>query len=504
MTVSIRTVAAVVVGALAAAGGVVVPASARTDAPLRVVVSTAILADFAQRVGGDLVRVESIVPENRDPHSYEPRPSDARKVARATVAFTNHLLLEHHALVKLIDANLPAGAISVAVAEATERYGARLIPLREDLGLDVVWLGLAVVGRNPSRSAEVRLRATAVSGPGEMFVYVTDALGNPTSLVSTSDGLDDRDAVALPIGAHTHVSWVFTERGRYRLTVEATRAESDGRIAEETFEFAVGGRPPDGRDVTVIGEGHADIAVDLARQGLFVRSEEHGYLAGGDVVIHVPESAALRVPDDRRFRFLGPPGARVYELPQAVLGQHVHGEVDPHLWQSVANAQAYVRVIADALMAARPAARTTFERNRDRYLARLDRLDRYVRETTSSIPAADRVLVTTHDAFGYLADAYGFDVVGFVVPHPGQEPSAAQIKRLGDVIDRLTVPAVFVEPSLAARSRVLQRVASDRDVMVCTLYGDAFDDRIRTYIAMMRYNADELLRCLGTAHGARR
>ena len=54
-------------------------------------------------------------------------------------------------------------------------------------------------------------------------------------------------------------------------------------------------------------------------------------------VIEVPNKALKQVPSGRGYRFLGRPGDEVYQLPQAVLGRHVHGEIDPHLWQDVGN-----------------------------------------------------------------------------------------------------------------------------------------------------------------------
>lgn len=88
-------------------------------------------------------------------------------------------------------------------------------------------------------------------------------------------------------------------------------------------------------------------------------------------------------------------------------------------------------------------------------------------------------------------------VAGFVVPNPAQEPSVDQVRKLSETIRNLEVPAVFVEPNLAQRASVLTQVAKDQNVAVCLLYGDSFDDNARSYVAMMRHNAEELKRCLG-------
>jgi anchored repeat ABC transporter substrate-binding protein len=214
-------------------------------------------------------------------------------------------------------------------------------------------------------------------------------------------------------------------------------------------------------------------------------------------VIDVPNRALVSVPDDPRFAFLGQPGSQVHQLPQAVLGKHVHGEIDPHLWQDVKNVKAYVQLIRDGLKRADPDGSATYEENTRDYNRKLDELDSYVAGRIGRIPATNRQLITTHDAFGYLADAYGMTVAGFVVPNPAQEPSVQDIRKLTETIRNLRVPAVFMEPNLVQRASVLTQVAKDQNVKVCMLYGDAFDEKAPTYLDMMRHNADELLKCLG-------
>jgi len=487
------------------------PGQAGPDGTVRVVVSTEILADLVANVGGDRVAVETVVPPGGDPHSYEPTPADAVKVTRADAAFTNHLLLEEHALVKLFDTNVPAGVPNVSLAENAEPYGATLIPLVEDVGLDVLWLGLAVRGDAGAgqRAADVRLTATGLAGPGEFYLYITDTLGVPEVYYNSADGLTEADVVILPPGAHTHLNWAFTEPGSYRLTLAAAIepiGEPRRELGTGTFTFAVGVDPhtvPVEGVRQVLDQGHADLSVSLETGEVFACVAElscvdrRGDVPAGQAVIEVPNRALDLVPDDERFGFLGPPGSEVFLLPQAVLGQHVHGQIDPHLWEDVRNAQAYVQVITETLVAVDPAGRTGYEASRDSYLAQLDELHRYLADRIGRIPRAHRNLVTTHDAFGYLANAYGLTVAGFVVPNPAQEPSAAQITRLTETVRNLAVPAVFLEPNLAARTNLLQQVAEDHGVAICKLYGDSFDPAAKTYVDMMRHNADELLRCLG-------
>jgi anchored repeat ABC transporter substrate-binding protein len=477
---------------------------------LNVVTTTEILADLVQQVGGERVSASSLVPAGGNPHSYEPTPADAKRVAKADVTFTNHLLLEPQALIKTIDANAAKDTPNVSLAEAAESYGAHVIPLVEDIGLDVLWLGLRVRGsgkaRGATRTSSVQLTATKIDGPGKLIAYLTESLGQPDLYF---DSGNPADSTTLPPAAHTHLNWAFTKPGVYHLTLEG-KLDTGQPLGKGTFTFAVGVephqvKPADGGTATVLDDGHTDLTVDLDTGQVYAYSDakrvgaEQSVVPAGRVVIDVPGKALETVPDDPRFAFLGTPGAQIHQLPQAVLGKHVHGEIDPHLWEDVANAKAYVQLMRDTLISADPAGKQTYQENAAKYLRELDELDSYVRSQLAKIPADRRQLITTHDAFGYLASAYGMKVAGFVVPNPAQEPSVDQVRKLSETIRNLKVPAVFTEPNLAQRASVLTQVARDRGVRVCSIYGDSFDDHARSYVAMMRHNADELLLCLGEA-----
>ncbi|MFW6690654.1 anchored repeat ABC transporter, substrate-binding protein [Streptomyces sp. MAR4 CNX-425] len=513
---AVRTLAATAAAALVLAGceGHARPDAAgeNPDAALKVVTTTEILADLVRRVGGDRVQVDPIVPPGGDPHSYEPTPRDAEKVTEADVTFTNHLLLEEHALIKTVDANARPGTPNVSLAEASETYGANVIPLVEDVGLDVLWLGLRVRGdgeaRGATRSSDVLLTATDVTGPGELVAYLTGSLGKPQKYFDSTDGFSAADTTSLPPAAHTHLNWAFTEPGVYELTLQGRLDTGDGAprpVGEGTFTFAVGVDPRTVADKgdTVLDEGHTDLTVNIdsgrmsAYTDLRSGGKDQEEIPPGDVVVDVPDRALEEVPREEAFSFLGEPGEEVHQLPQAVLGKHVHGEIDPHLWQDVQNAKAYALLIRDTLKKEDPRGARAYDTGTRAYERELDELDAYMRQQVGRIPADRRQLITTHDAFGYLADAYGMTVAGFVVPNPAQEPSADDVEKLTRTIDNLDVPAVFMEPNLARRTSVLTQVAEDQDVEVCLLYGDAFDEKTRHYTDMMRHNADELRRCLG-------
>ncbi|MEU4385720.1 anchored repeat ABC transporter, substrate-binding protein [Promicromonospora sp. NPDC023805] len=506
-------------------------AGAADDGRLHVVTTTAILADLVRNVAGDSVDVTSIVPPTGDPHSYDPTLRDVRDVVYADVAFSNYLLLEDHSVVTTLDANLPDGAPNISLAESATKYAAEVIPLVENVNLDTIWLGLRVSGTGEelgaTRASEVRLRATDVEGPGRLAGYLTETFGQPRVYFDSGDGFDAadgyaRDTATLPTDAHTHMSWAFTEPGIYRVAMGSDLVVEPGGdpvpLAETTVTFAVGVDPhsvPGMTGARVLDGGHADVAVDLDDGAIVLQADtpvgeeptdgrdehdpQHAHvevLDPADTVVSVPSKALAPVPAQPGFGFLGRPGEQIYLLPQAVLGKHVHGEIDPHLWQDVRNAQAYVEVIRDTLAAAAPDQAAEFRANAEAYLAELRETDAYVERTIAEIPRSRRHLVTTHDAFAYLGRAYDVDIAGFVTPNPTAEPSVADRIKLTRTVQALDVPAVFLEPNLAARSTVLTEVAHENDLQVCEIYSDAFDDRVTTYVELMRANADSLRRCL--------
>ena len=169
---------------------------------------------------------------------------------------------------------------------------------------------------------------------------------------------------------------------------------------------------------------------------------------------------------------------------------------NPHLWLSVDAAREYARTIRSALTEVDPEGAATYNDNYEAFLNQLDDLAEYVEGKLASLPAERRKLMTTHDAFAYMADYMGLEVVGVVAESPGQEPSASDVANLVRTIEELRVPAVFEEPQLGAEASVLERAAEDAGIEVCTLYSDALDDDVPTYIDLIRHNAEEVARCL--------
>ena len=166
-------------------------------------------------------------------------------------------------------------------------------------------------------------------------------------------------------------------------------------------------------------------------------------------------------------------------------------EGNPHLWLDPTLARRYVEQIRDALIEADPANAATYTANADRYLGELAVLDAFAFEQLATIPPERRKLVTFHDAFPYLARHYGLEVVAVVLKSPGREPSAGEVAELVTQITEQQIPTVYKEPQLNAL--ILERAARDAGVQVRTLYSDALDDQVRSYLDLMRHNVTSLV-----------
>jgi ABC-type Zn uptake system ZnuABC Zn-binding protein ZnuA len=169
------------------------------------------------------------------------------------------------------------------------------------------------------------------------------------------------------------------------------------------------------------------------------------------------------------------------------------GTVNPHLWLDVALAERYVVRIRDALVELRPAETGRLGEAAAAYLARLGELDLEVRAALAALPAADRRVVSFHDAFPYYARAYDLTIVGNVVRAPGQEPSAGEVGALVDAIREADVSAILSEVQFS--DAVVQTIADETGATVVTeLYSDSLGDPpVDSFEALIRWDTDRIV-----------
>jgi ABC-type Zn uptake system ZnuABC Zn-binding protein ZnuA/ABC-type Mn2+/Zn2+ transport system permease subunit len=178
---------------------------------------------------------------------------------------------------------------------------------------------------------------------------------------------------------------------------------------------------------------------------------------------------------------------------------------DAHWWHDPRNAEAAVEEIRHSLAEAEPSKAAEFRRNADAYLGKLRTLDRGIASCMHSVPAAQRKLVTDHDAFGYFANRYGITTIGAVIPSQTTQaqPSAKDVSDLVELIQREDVKAVFPESSVSPKlaETIAHATGASADH---TLYGDTLgpeDSSGATYLQMEAANADAMVRGFGGDNG---
>ena len=346
-------------------------AAAARGADLKVVASFSILADLVRQVGGERIRLTTLVGVNGDAHVYEPTPADAAAVAAADIVFVNGLHFEG-----FVPRLLAASGTRAPVVELSQ--GAAL---------------LDEAGRPIDGSAEAR------HSPDD------------------EDDVQDQDG-------HDHGD---DDHGDY------DHGDHDHGDHDH------GGREHDAHD-------------------------------------HAGEPQASH----------GPAGQDPH--------RHDHGPINPHAWQSVANARVYVANLAAAFCRIDPSDCEGYRSRAKGYDDALAAVDRDVRAILDAIPADRRTVITSHDAFGYFGHAYR---LRFLAPRGLSTEAEASARDMVTLIRQLRASrasALFVEN--VGDPRLVEQLARETGLRVGgVLYPDSLSDRsgpASTYVEMMRHNARTL------------
>ncbi|QYY82009.1 metal ABC transporter substrate-binding protein [Pseudomonas germanica] len=166
---------------------------------------------------------------------------------------------------------------------------------------------------------------------------------------------------------------------------------------------------------------------------------------------------------------------------------------DPHAWHNLANAELYVANITKALIAADPANKADYERNSKTYLKHIYALLAEAKAKLGALPPGNRKIVTSHDAFGYLGQAYGIDFMAPQGLSTERDPSAAEVAALITQIRHAHVKAVFMENIKDAR--LLKQIADESGAHIGgTLYSDALaaSGPASTFTGLFEYNLNTL------------
>ena len=179
------------------------------------------------------------------------------------------------------------------------------------------------------------------------------------------------------------------------------------------------------------------------------------------------------------------------------------GGVDPHFWFDLDAWSLAADEVGEGLIEV-VGGRETPEAKRvvrqlDAYKQQLGQLDDWTRSRLSSIPRGQRVLITSHDAFGYFGRAYEIDVVGIQGVSTEQEAAQRDVANVIDLVRERGAPAVFVETSV--NPQLIEQVARETGVKVAgPLYSDSIgtpDSPAATFVGTVAENVRIITEALG-------
>jgi len=207
---------------------------------------------------------------------------------------------------------------------------------------------------------------------------------------------------------------------------------------------------------------------------------------------------------------VGEKGKPVKAVTEAILNQQDYlidegnEHYDPHVWMDVQGWMRGVEVIKTTLTQLRPELSADFDANATKLTEELESLDEYARASLATIPADQRILVTAHDAFGYLAKAYGLEVKGIQGISTESEAGVRDLSDLVTMITERKIPAVFIESSVSdknVRALIEGAGAGGHEVKIGgELYSDAMGPAGTyegTYVGMIDHNVTTITRALG-------
>ena len=175
-------------------------------------------------------------------------------------------------------------------------------------------------------------------------------------------------------------------------------------------------------------------------------------------------------------------------------------EIDPHAWQSFHNIRLYIQNISQMLIQLRPQHVEALTKRQQKYLDSVSNLEQRLKKQFASIPPNKRIVVTSHDAFGYLGREFKIQFLAPLGLSLEVEASAEDVAAIIDQIREQSVKALFVEN--INNPRLLELISAETNVTIGgRLYSDALSEvegPASTYLKMMRHNIESLINRLNT------
>lgn len=174
---------------------------------------------------------------------------------------------------------------------------------------------------------------------------------------------------------------------------------------------------------------------------------------------------------------------------------HHHSIIDPHAWQTIPNVEIYVKNIAAAFCKIDPQYCTRYNKNAATYIKKLQTAQDTLKTKITTLPQDKRIIITSHDAFGYFAKEYGFTILAPQSASTEAEATATDVAKLIKQIKANKAAALFIEN--ISNPRLIKQISKETGLKIGgTLYSDALSDEngpAATYLDMMEHNVNTII-----------
>jgi len=436
-----------------------IPFSNAQEERLQIVGSHSILSDVIANVAGDVADVTSMMPRGADPHSFQSTPSDLTVLADADVVFINGAFFEEGLL------------------EAIENAGDDMNIVTASSCVEII-----AFGGHDDHSDEEHAHEEGEDHGDEEHAHEEDEdheHGN-----EEHNEMGDMSALAMLCEQHYGEMEALHEDSHDYGDEEHDHEEGEEHSDEEHDHEEDHEHSDEEHDHEEDHE-HSDEESD---------EHEHNHEEG-----HVETLGALYAADCGEGH--GDHGEEEGEHEEDDEHGHDHGACDPHVWMEPHNVMYWAMLIRDTLIELDPANAETYTANASSYLETVDTLVHdFVMPMVETLPEENRVLITNHDAFGYFAARYEFEIVDTIIPSFSTlvGSSTADVAETIDLIREQDVPAIFAETTVS--DDLVQQIADETGVQVAVLYSGSLseaDGPASTYIDYIRYNVTTIVEALG-------
>ncbi len=176
------------------------------------------------------------------------------------------------------------------------------------------------------------------------------------------------------------------------------------------------------------------------------------------------------------------------------------GKPNPHLWTNPPMAACYAQITSQALAAADPVNAIAYSANAEAYIEKLRALHEAFLTASSTVPPANRKLLTYHDAYAYFAQTYGWEVIGAIQVSNFEEPTPKEVVDLIEQVEETGVPAIF--GSEVFPSPVLEQIGKEAGVKYVDVLRDDDlpgepGDPDHSFLGLMRFDYVTMVESLG-------